>query len=380
MEKITEAILYRDDRYYCAFPTVAMSPEGKIIVAYRRACDHRWLTRVDNNDSGETDLDSVDHLDPRSHTAMVTVSAGLEVTSEPTALPFDPQAADQDPSLLALRSGRLLLAGFGWYPVTAGRAEALRASGVGLVGSLERSGAYYIFWGGYTRRSDDGGRSWTAHAPLPVPPGMPDLVPGRRPWHGGAVRGRAVELTDGTILQAAYCPKGGGGREMSILQASEDNGQTWTCRGVIAEDTNAGFVEPALQVAADGRLFAFHRSFGLDDRLVTAVSRDEGRSWGQWTVHDVIGHPYDVCALPDGRLLMVYGYRHAPYGVRGRVWDSSRQGPEEAEEFIIRDDSPSPDVGYPWACVTPEGKVLVVYYMCDSRGIRHIAGTLLDPA
>ncbi|WP_246653629.1 hypothetical protein [Azospirillum formosense] len=44
---------------------------------------------------------------------------------------------------------------------------------------------------------------------------------------------------------------------------------------------------------------------------------------------------------------------------------------------MIRDDAPSPDVGYPWATVLADGRVAVCYYICDATGIRHIQATLL---
>ena len=49
----------------------------------------------------------------------------------------------------------------------------------------------------------------------------------------------------------------------------------------------------------------------------------------------------------------------------------------QAVEFIIRDDGPSRDLGYPWATRLSDGSILVVYYMCDDAGLRHIAGSVL---
>lgn len=50
----------------------------------------------------------------------------------------------------------------------------------------------------------------------------------------------------------------------------------------------------------------------------------------------------------------------------------------DAEEFIIRDDSPSRDTGYPSATLLPGGQILIAYYIPDERGIRGIEATLVE--
>lgn len=375
-------IVYGDERYHCAFPSIVISPAGRTIVVFRRAPDHRFMLRTPDSKI-DSDFDDVDHLDPRSHLALMEldVESG-DAFGEPGIVPIDPAAADQDPSLILLRDGRLGLFGFAWYPFPARRIEAARSRGVGLVDEGGRSGGPYVFWGGHVLLSEDFGRTWSARRPLPVVPGLPELVPGRRPWFGGAVRGRPVETPEGEILVAAYAPWAGSGAMFSLLHVSRDRGETWKFRSVIARDEegSAGFVEPALVRTDDGRLIALFRTSNLDGRLATAESRDDGRSWGMWRVHDVEGHPFDPLLLPDGRIFLVYGRREGSFGVRARLWDPRSGGPERVEEFVVRDDAPSPDVGYPWATLTPSGRILVVYYIGDARGVRRIEGSLIDPS
>ncbi len=376
-------ILYADRRFHAAFPSVATLPDGGVLVAFRRARDCRWLHGDAGTAGADRGFDVVDHVDARSHTALLRCSPAGEPRGDVQALPPDPEAGDQDPSLLALRSGRIALGGFCWYPVPARHGPGLRARGIGLVGDPETTGTLFLFWGGYTRVSDDGGASWSPHRWLPELPDHGPIVPGARPMHGGAVRGRAVEAPDGALLMAAYA----GRPYRSHLFASTDGGDTWALRGVIAEDRRdgsgeqgAGFCETALHRTEDGRLVALHRTTGLGDRLATSVSRDLGRTWEAWRTHGVIGHPYDACALPDGRVLVTYGHRHKPYGVRARIWDpGAGLELDAAPEIVIRDDAPSPDVGYPWAAVLADGRVMVVYYICDGAGVRHIAATFLSP-
>lgn len=370
-------VLYRDPRFFAAFPSVTATAEGTLLLAFRRARDHRWL-----HDAADAGLDQVDHLDSRSSIVLLTLDADGQVAGEPVTVPPDAQAADQDASLLRLRDGRLLLAGFCWYPVPAGHGEALRAAGRPLVGSPQRTGDLYLFWGGYTRTSDDGGRTWSPHRFLPGLPGYADILPGRRPLHGGAVRGRAVEAPDGTLLLTGYAHAPQTGCYVSTLFASADRGESWQVRSTVATDAagKAGFCESALCLTAAGTLVAFHRTTGLDDRLATSRSGDLGRSWEPWQVHDVVGHPYDACTLADGRILLTYGYRHRPFGIRARLLDPEAANPAAAAEIVLRSDGPAPDLGYPWAVPLPDGRVLVAHYIADAAGVRGIEACLFRPA
>lgn len=382
-ERIERRILFRDPRFYASFPSVATRADGVTLVAFRQARDHRWLRGADFRQGAEG-FNHVDHLDSRSQTVLLTLGPEGEPLDVPQVLPPDPQAADQDASLLVLRDGRILLTGFCWYPVAARDAEALRALGFGLVGSPQKAGDSFLFWGGYARHSDDDGRRWTPRRFLPPVPGHPDIVPDLRPMHGGAVRGRAVEAEDGAVLQTTYTNDPRTGQYASLLFASTDRGESWTLRSTIAFDPEGkvGFCETSLHLDAMGGLTAFHRTTGLDDHLATSRSSDLGHSWEPWRRHDVIGHPYDACPLPDGRLLLSYGHRHPPFGVRARILDPAwlGRGPMigDAPEILLRDDGPGPDLGYPWATLLPDGRAIVVYYLCDPTGVRSIEASLYD--
>ena len=373
LDILSHRVVYSDRRFYAAFPSAATLADGTVLVAFRRARDHRWLHGEPAEGGG--DFDSVDHVDSRSHLVIQRFTPDFAPLGGPQALPTDPEAGDQDANLLVLRSGRILMGGFSWYPMSARHGARLREKGVHLLGNPDTSGTFFLFWGGTTRVSDDGGRHWSPHRYLPELPDQGPIIPGVRPMLGGAVRGRAVEAPDGTLLMATYT----GGPYTSYLFASRDRGESWELRSTIARDADgkAGFCETALTLTEDGRLIALHRTTGLKDHLATSVSRNLGGSWEPWTRSAVVGHPYDACPLPDGRLLVVYGYRHKPYGVRARVWDPYEGPLDDVPEVVIRDDAPSPDTGYPWATVLADGRVAVCYYICDAAGIRHIQATLL---
>jgi hypothetical protein len=90
------------------------------------------------------------------------------------------------------------------------------------------------------------------------------------------------------------------------------------------------------------------------------ASDDGGRTWSFLSRATEFGAPSAPLRLRDGRLVMVYGQRLAPSGVRAVV--SEDEGRTWSGEIIVRDDGGSWDVGYPRAWEYSPGRVGVVYY------------------
>ncbi|MDA1349857.1 MAG: sialidase family protein, partial [Chloroflexi bacterium] len=62
----------------------------------------------------------------------------------------------------------------------------------------------------------------------------------------------------------------------------------------------------------------------------------------------------------SGTLICSYGYREKPYGERIML---SRDGGDSWEyDYILRDDGPHPDLGYPSSVELGDGSILTVYY------------------
>ena len=111
--------------------------------------------------------------------------------------------------------------------------------------------------------------------------------------------------------------------EAVYLLRSKDGGKTWDDVSLIAKNFN----ETALAVLPGNRLAAAMRSVG--GSISISFSDDLGRTWS--APQGVTGqneHPGDLLLLPDGRLLLAYGNRNPPFGVRamissdgGKTWD-----------------------------------------------------------
>jgi len=135
-----------------------------------------------------------------------------------------------------------------------------------------------------------------------------------------------------------------------------------------------------------GRRTAFH---GMRPSLVTnwieaAESLDNGNTWTSLgkvaeTDHgERNGNPPALISLPDGRLVVAYGYRGRPYGIRMKV--SEDGGKSWGDELIVRRDGSTWDLGYPRMVVNDQGKItLIYYYTTEERYEQHIEVSMVDP-
>ncbi len=90
------------------------------------------------------------------------------------------------------------------------------------------------------------------------------------------------------------------------------------------------------------------------------------------------GNPASMIRLNDGRIVVTYGYRAKPYGIRAKI--SSDDGKTWSEEICLRDDGRSWDLGYPQTTQRIDGKIVTVYYFTtEENPEQHIAATIWDP-
>lgn len=160
------------------------------------------------------------------------------------------------------------------------------------------------------------------------------------------------------------------------LLVSNDKGLTWSYSGVVATDDKASFNEASIYETPKGDLVAFLRTANMDDQACIARSTDGGKTF-QWEQMGFQGHPCHALRLPDDRVLLTYGYRHQPYGIRARVLNAECTDYATSTEIILRDDGGNTDIGYTWSVMLDNNRILVIYYFNKDNGTRHIAGTIL---
>ena len=125
------------------------------------------------------------------------------------------------------------------------------------------------------------------------------------------------------------------------------------------------------------------------DTIVTAVryrqwidlyrSDDNAKTWRHVSrpAPDT-DNPPSLVHLTDGRLVLTYGRRTSPFGIRARL--SSDNGTTWGDEIVLRKDGGSWDLGYTRSVQRPDGKIVTVYYFNDAPDHeRQIDATIWDP-
>jgi len=227
-------------------------------------------------------------------------------------------------------------------------------------GQFDRAGGYDTV---YVIRSNDYGATWSSPnvadvSSIPVP--SPQYSP----------YGKMTQLPDGTILMPMYVgSRPDPQRSDSTILRSRDGGETWGDGSLIAE----GFDETTLLYLPSGKLIAMLRYSGNGNsrgaNLWQSDSPDLGFTWSEpRQITQPSQHPADLLLLKSGRVLLTFGHRSPPFGVRalisrdeGETWDYDNQ-------IVLTADSASSDCGYPSAVQLDDGKIFVAYYAYESPG------------
>lgn len=361
VRKLEDIIIYKNDKFYSAFPSIIRRPNGDLLVAYRRAPERRLFGY-----KGYT------HTDPNSYLMLVrSKDNGKTWSKEPDLLFAHPLGGSQDPCMLQLRDKTILCASYAWARLNPETVATLKQP-IHLVGKE------FVFLGGYLARSEDGGNTWEGpiNPPHCPPETSLDIYGQPIPAYN---RGALCEGKDGRIYWVAAANDSLSPRRSSThLMISSDKGTTWKYSCPVAEDPKITFNETSLYETPKGDLVAFMRTANFDDHTCIARSTDGGKTFQKWQDAGFQGHPHYALRLPDKRVLLVYGYRHPPFGVRARVLNPECTNFTATEEIVLRDDGGSHDIGYPWATMISKNRALVVYYLNIADGTRHIAGTFLE--
>ncbi len=360
IHKIKDVVIYKDTCFFSSFPSVVKRPDGELIVAFRRAPDRRIYGGKGNK-----------HVDANSYLVKVSSTDAENWTKEPELIYAHPFGGSQDPCMLQLKDGTILCASYGWTILREDERKSTPDK------PMAESGGY-TFLGGYLVRSLDGGNTW--QGPI-YPPHVSDEIfytPTGTPLPAYN-RGALCEGKDGRIFWVVAVHDTKESRKTSThLLASDDKGVTWKYMSEVASDEKVTFNETSVYETPKGDLVAFLRTAGLEDQACIARSTDGGKSFGKWEEMGFQGHPLNALRLPDNRVLLTYGYRHEPYGIRARILNAECTDFATAPEFVLRTDGGSTDLGYTWPVLLDDNRVLVVYYFNKNRGTRYIAGTILE--
>jgi hypothetical protein len=325
--------IYESPTEYCAWPSIARTSGGDLIVLFTRSEEHLGpdgailLSR--STDNGKTWLRPVVVVDS----------------------PID----DRESGITILRDGRIL--GHFWstfhtrasyltLPPKAYEPDVLDRWITFVEQPRHRNSERLS--GAWSAVSSDGGRTWS------------QLTRGHDSVHGG------IELSTKGLLLASYRQS----RDSITVHTADSAASPWRHIATLtpARPESLGFGEPHLLQLQSGRVIMMIRATthpynDQDPRCVLweSYSDDNGKTWVTPFATSLWGFPPHLALLSDGRVLCTYGYRRPPYGQRaclscdGVTWSLR-------EELILRDDAPNGDLGYPASIELEPGVILTVYY------------------
>ncbi|MFV0606770.1 MAG: sialidase family protein [Niabella sp.] len=357
VRKIKDVVIYQDTTFYSAFPSVIKNTNGELLVAFRRAPNRLIFKEYGNI-----------HTDNNSYLVSVRSTDGENWTKNPELIYANPFGGSQDPCLLQLNDGTLLCTSFGWQQV--------RPSGIPkLKKPYFEATAGYVFLGGYIVKSFDGGKSWLG--PYYPPHIKPEIYYNAFGQEITAYnRGALYEAKDGRVLWIVVAHDSLN-KTSNYLLTSKDKGTTWQYTGQVAKHPKVSFNEASVYETPKGDIVGFLRTANFDDQAVIARSKDGGKTF-KWESMGFQGHPLNALGLPDNRVLLTYGYRHKPFGIRAKILNAECSDFKTAPEIVLREDGGNSDIGYTWPVQLDNNRVLIVYYFNKENGIRYIAGTILE--
>jgi len=335
---VERIVVFRDSSRYTTFPDIKRLPKGRLLCVFRDA----------------TFPDRVRHIESDARVVACLSDDHGQTWSNPVVIYDDPHCQN-DPSVAVLRDGRLLLTFFNWEGlseeeyVRQNKPPFARRVDRGEWGTYAQPGGVYLVWGS----ADPLKWSKAAHRIV----GSDEVL--------RATSSSVLQTRTGTLVLPYYGRSVDQTLDQAYVLRSTDGGKTWSDPIEIAADP-AGKVpmqEPALAQTADEAIVAMLRTGRHGDHLYITHSTDDGLTWTPPRKTALVGHPADLQVLPDGGLLVAYGYRHKPFGIRacvshdnGRTWDRTK-------EIVLVDTGAHADLGYPSVCLTADGHVLIAYYI-----------------
>ncbi|MCC6682271.1 MAG: exo-alpha-sialidase, partial [Phycisphaeraceae bacterium] len=228
--------------------------------------------------------------------------------------------------------------------------------------------------------SNDRGHNWSV--PYQLPNFGQDYLGARTNY---------LLLDSQTLLlfyQGTDYPPSSGEYTNTLVVKTSDGGQTFQqlswltpdpLQGHSLSDLPAYTMMPGVTQLDDGTILAATRS-RLDGHHWNELrsSSDGGNTWQTIsTPVDGNNNPASLVRLGGQRLALVYGYRNAPYGLRGKI--SEDGGHTWSQEYILRNDGREWDLGYVRAGLRSDGKVTAVYYYTtNDQPANFIASTIWD--
>ncbi len=332
---------------YFGWPTVARRDDGTLVVV----------------SSGLR----AEHVCPFGKTVLNISPDEGRTWSEPRVIQ-NSMIDDRDAGVVNLGGSKLLVS---WF-----RSDTRKYADADWLPEVERAAWAEVFkdWmdatveallGSWVMLSDDTGESWSE--PIRVPVSAP---------HG------PILLRDGDLLYLGkrYGTWSDMGESVITAARSTDGGKAWEILGSVPihdKTEPVHYHEPHVVELPSGRLIGMiriqnHSGKTLDASgiphfsIMQTESDDGGQTWTPARSLGFHGSPPHIIRHSSGVLILTYGYRLAPFGQR--VAFSRDEGVSWDSDWILRDDGPDGDLGYPATVELGDGSLLSIYYQKAAAG------------
>lgn len=214
----------------------------------------------------------------------------------------------------------------------------------------------------------DKGKTWEGPFHLSVPQ-----------YDGIAARTDYIVLGKHDMLLFVTVPKSDGREGRPVVLRTRDGAKTWRVVGTIGPEPEPGdyAIMPATVRMSGSSLYTvIRRRVGLE----TFTSENLGETWMSRGLAETDngGNPPSLVRTLNGQLVLIYGHRSKPFGIRARV--SENAGYTWGQELRLRTDAGGWDLGYVRTFVRSDGNLVSVYYYNDTKSPeRYIGGTIWFP-
>lgn len=309
--------------------------------------------------------------------ALSRLSPGAARWTNPVFLSDDPTRSDQNPVLFVTPAGEL------WLLYASQQSQGQGPSGwEEKINKGEVQGIHWMQWTSVIRRrvSKDNGHTWEPMDTLFAQP-------------GSFCRNRMEILSNGHWLFPMYYSRRDGegvyGNDVSVMQLSADNGQSWTEHPVPG---SRGRVHPTVIELAPGRLVAFFRSRSAD-RIYVSYSTDFGQTWSDAARTDLPNNNASIQAvkLASGNIALAFNYLSLndnpnitlwppdryPLTIalstdEGRTWPYMRHIDTSDGFFGAANKSLNRSLAYPSIMQSRDGQIHVSYSYLDRQCIKYV--------
>ena len=220
-------------------------------------------------------------------------------------------------------------------------------------------------WWGMLMQSADHGKTWS------IPRRLPEDI-------DGPVRNKPVLLKDGTLLCGSSTEFDGWRLHFEM---TSDRGRTFARTPATHDGKTFGAIQPTLLMHSDGSIQALNRNQDNNGKVLSTVSKDNGRTWSDLK-ETTLPNPnsgIDAVALKDGRFLLVYNHTiRSGDSPRGREMLNvavSDDGETWKAALTLENERKS-EFSYPAVIQTSDGMVHTTYTWKRTR-VRHVT---IDPA